>query len=76
LSDFPNYTKKFGQRGEITNFPFCPKPWALRRIPDRRFPGYLTKQIRQFLRILFCLKIVRQNIHVEKNSLLLKKLGT
>jgi hypothetical protein len=61
-----------GSLGKHRNFPFCPKPWALRRIPDRRFPGYLRKPIRQFLRILFCLKIIGQIIYVEKNSLLLK----
>jgi hypothetical protein len=62
--------------GKLRNFPFCPKPWALWRIPHRCFPGYLRKEIRQFFRILFCLKIMGQIIYVEKNSLLLKKLGT
>jgi hypothetical protein len=58
--------------GKLKNFPFCPKPWGLWRIPDRCFPGSLRKQIRQFLRKNFCLKIIGQIIYVEKNSLLLK----
>jgi len=73
---FQTTKKRLGSLGKLRNFPFCQKPWALRRIPDRRFPGYLTKQIRQFLRILFCLKIIGQIMYVEKNSFLLKKLGT
>jgi hypothetical protein len=61
--------------GKLRNFRFCPKPWALWRIPDRYFPGYLRKKIMQILRILFCLKIIGQIIYVEEKFTSSKKFG-
>ncbi len=61
---FHTTQKRLGSLGKVRNFPFCPKPWAPWRIPDRCFPGYLRKEIRQYFRILFCLKIIGQIIYV------------